>query len=85
MDNDKEQSSDNVDNIANIESIDTDTTLPFVDALTAPFPQTITARHAATLHKIQAREKDIQKYQRQIQELDFAIAIQESYILRDQY
>jgi hypothetical protein len=80
MDNDNKQSSDNIDNIENenIESIDIDTTSPFVDVLTTPFPQTIAARHAATLKKIQAREKDIQTYKRQIQELDFAIAIQES-------
>ena len=83
MDQDKEQSSENSDNIDNIESIDT--TLPFVDALTTPFPQTIAARHAITLKKIKARENDIQTYiqtyKRQIQELDFAIAIQESYAL----
>ena len=79
MDQNKEQSSATIDNIDNIENIDTP--LPFVDALTTPFPPTITARHAVTLQKIKAREKDIQTYKRQIQELDFAIAIQESYAL----
>ena len=83
MDHNNEQSSANIDNIDNIENIDT--TLPFVDALTTPFPPTITARNAVTLQKIKAREKDIQTYKRQIQELDFAIAIQESYALNIQH
>ncbi len=64
MDQDKEQSSANIDNIDNIDSIDT--TLPFVDAFTTPFPQSIAARHAVTLKKINARENDIQTYKRQI-------------------
>jgi hypothetical protein len=62
MENDNTHSSDNINNFANIESIDninTATQLPLVDALTAPFPQTIAGRHAATLRKIQARERDI--------------------------
>ncbi len=66
MEQDKTQSSDNIDSIENIESIENiDTTLPFVDALTTPFPQIIAARHAVTLKKIQAaRVKDIQTYKR---------------------
>ena len=74
MDQQQEQSSDNIDNIDNTE-------LPFVTALTTPFPQTSVGPHAETLRKIKEREKDIQRYKRQIQELDFAIAIQESYKL----
>jgi hypothetical protein len=87
MENDNRHSSDNIENTANIdriENIDTDTQLPLVDALTTPFLKTIVGRHAATLRKIQAREKDIQAYKRQIQDLDFAIAIQESYALNIQ-
>ena len=53
--------------------------MPFVTALTTPFPQTSVGPHAETLSKIKERERDIQRYKRQIQELDFAIAIQESY------
>ena len=79
MEEHTESSSINNENIDNFE-----TTLPVVEALTTPFPQTIAARHAATLQKIKAREKDIQTYKRQIQELDFAIAIQESYAINIQ-
>ena len=75
MDQQQEKSSDNIDNIDNIDN----TELPFVTALTTPFPQTSVGPHAETLRKIKEREKDIQRYKRQIQELDFAIAIQESY------
>ncbi len=53
--------------------------MPFVTALTTPFPPTFVRPHAETLSKIKKRERDIQRYKRQIQELDFAIAIQESY------
>jgi hypothetical protein len=76
MENKQEQSSDNIDNIDNIE-------MPFVTALTTPFPQTSVGPHAETLRKIKERERDIQRYKRQIQEqeLDFVIAIQESYKL----
>ena len=77
MEQQQEQSSDNTDNIDNIDN----TELPFVTALTTPFPQTSVGPHAETLRKIKEREKDIQRYKRQIQELDFAIAIQESYKL----
>ena len=75
MDQQQEQSSDNIDNIDNIDN----TELPFVTALPTLFPQTSVGPHAETLRKIKEREKDIQRYKRQIQELDFAIAIQESY------
>ncbi len=55
--------------------------MPFVTALTitTPFPQTNAGPHAETLGKIKERERDIQRYRRQIQELDFAIAMQEAY------
>ncbi len=59
MENDNTHSS-NIDNIENIDNIDTAPQLSLVDALTTPFSQTIASRHAATLRKIQAREKDIQ-------------------------
>ena len=68
MDNKEEQSSDNIDQ-----------EMPFVTALTTPFPQSNAGPHAETLSKIKERERDIQKYKRQIQELDFAIAMQEAY------
>jgi hypothetical protein len=74
MENDKTTSSANIDIIDNTE-------LPLVTALTTPFPQTIEGPHATTLRKIKEREREIQNYKRQIQELDFAIAIQESYNL----
>jgi hypothetical protein len=67
-------------NIAHIENID-NTEMPLVTVLTTPFPQTTEGPHATILRKIKERERDIQKYKRQIQELDFAIAIQESYNL----
>ncbi len=72
MEKQQEQSSDNIDNIDS-------TAMPFVTALTTPFTQTSVGPHAATLSKIKERKRDIQRYKRQIQELDFAIAIQESY------
>jgi hypothetical protein len=71
MEKQQEQSSDNIDNIDNIDN----TAMPFVIALTTPFTQTSVGPHAATLSKIKERERDIQRYKRQIQELDFAIAI----------
>jgi hypothetical protein len=80
MDNDNIQLSDNIASIDNIDNID-NTELPLVTALTTPFPQTIEGPHATTLRKIKEREREIQQYKRQIQELDFAIAIQESYNL----
>ncbi len=49
--------------------------------MTTPFLRSTARDTAATLRKIEARNKDIQHYKRQIQELDFAIAIQESYKL----
>ncbi len=49
--------------------------------MTTPFLRNTARDTAATLRKIEARNKDIQHYKRQIQELDFAIAIQESYKL----
>jgi hypothetical protein len=55
--------------------------MPFVTALTTPFPQATVGPHAETLRKIKEREREIQRYKRQIQELEFAIAIQESYKL----
>jgi hypothetical protein len=75
MEKQQEQSSDNIDNIDNIDN----TAMPFVTALNTPFPPTFVGPHAETLSKIKERERDIQRYKRQIQELDFAIAIQESY------
>ncbi len=74
MENDNTTSSAHIDNIDNTE-------LPLVTALTTTFPQTIEGPHAPTLRKIKEREREIQNYKRQIQELDFAIAIQESYNL----
>jgi hypothetical protein len=78
MENDNTTSSANIEHIDNIDNID-NTELPLVTALTTPFPQTIEGPHATILRKIKEREREIQKYKRQIQELDFAIAIQESY------
>ncbi len=75
MENQQEQSSDNIDNIDNIDN----TAMPLVTELTTPFPQTSVGPHAETLRKIKERERDIQRYKWQIQELDFAIATQESY------
>ena len=71
MEKQDEQSSANIENI--------DQEMPFVTALTTPFPQTTAVPHAETLSKIKERERDIQRYKRQIQELDFAIAMQEAY------
>ena len=51
MEHKEEQSSDNIDNIDNTE-------LPFVTALTTPFPQTSVGPHAETLRKIKEREKE---------------------------
>ena len=52
MEHKEEQSSDNIDQ-----------DLPFVTALTTPFPQSNAGPHAATLSKIKERERDIQKIQ----------------------
>ena len=71
MEKQEEQSSDNIENI--------DQAMPFVTALTTPFPPTNVGPHTETLSKIKERERDIQRYKRQIQELDFAIAMQEAY------
>ena len=76
-------SSDNIEHNSDTTDIDTniESTLPFVTALTTPFTRNTARDTAETLRKIEARNKDIQRYKRQIQELDFAIAIQESYKL----
>ncbi len=81
-DNEKQQGLSSDNNFDNI-NIDTniDSTLPLVTALTTPFARNTARDTAETLRKIEARNKDIQRYKRQIQELDFAIAIQESYKL----
>ncbi len=69
MEHKEEQSSENIDNIDNIDN----TEMPFVTALTTPFPQPTASPHAETLQKTKERERAIQRYKRQIQELDFAI------------
>ncbi len=77
-----EHSSDNKEHIIdNFDTINTDGDPSLVTALTTPFLRNTARDTAATLRKIEARNKDIQHYTRQIQELDFAIAIQESYKL----
>ena len=84
MEKGNRHSSDNTENIAHIDSIeniDTNNELPLVTALTTPFTQSIEGPHATTLRKIKERAREIQQYKRQIQELDFAIAIQEAYNL----
>ncbi len=72
-------SSDNIEH--SFDNTNIDPTLPLVTALTTPFVRNTARDTAETLQKIEARNKDIQRYKRQIQELDFAIAIQESYKL----
>jgi hypothetical protein len=79
---DDEQQGHLSDNIArNFDNTNIDGEPPLVTALTTPFLRNTARDTAATLKKIEARNKDIQHYKRQIQELDFAIAIQESYKL----
>jgi hypothetical protein len=82
MSDNENQQGHSPDNIArNFDNTNFDGELPLVTALTTPFIRNTARDTADTLRKIEARNKEIQHYKRQIQELDFAIAIQESYKL----
>jgi hypothetical protein len=82
MSDDEQQQRHSSDKIArNFDNTNIDGEPPLVTALTTPFLRNTARDTADTLRKIEARNKDIQHCKRQIQELDFAIAIQESYKL----
>ena len=67
----------NIDNIENIENIDREP--PFVDALTTPFAQPIIKQHAATLRRLQEQEREIQRQQQQIHDLEYAAHLKEAH------
>ena len=76
MSDDEQQQGHLSDNIArNFDNTNFDGEPPLVTALTTPFLRNTARATADTLRKIEARNKDIQHYTRQIQELDFAIVI----------
>jgi hypothetical protein len=56
---------------------------PIVTSLTTPHPQASGSirAHVASLRKIQEQEQVIKQHQRKIQELEFAIAIQDAHTL----
>jgi hypothetical protein len=58
----------NDDNIDHFDNIDSAPEPPFVAALTTQFAQPI-KQHAVTLRKLQEEEREIQRQQRQIQDL----------------
>jgi hypothetical protein len=63
---------DNIANIDNIDNIDRDQQPPFVKALTTPFAQPIIVKqHAATLCRLQEQEREIQRQQQQIHDLEY--------------
>ncbi len=82
MSDSENQQGHSSDNIArNFDNTNFDGEPPLVTALTTPFIRNPARNTAETLRKIEARNKDIQHYKRQIQDLNFAITIQESYKL----
>ena len=82
MSDDEQQHGHSSDNIArNFDNTNFDREQPLVTAMTTLFIRNPARDTAETLRKIDAMNNDIQHYKRQIQELDFAIAIQESYKL----
>ncbi len=71
----------NIDKDPNFDSELVDS--PIVTSLTTPHPQAsgFVRAHVASLRKIQEQEQQIKKHQRRIQELEFAIAIQDAHTL----
>ncbi len=71
----------NIDKDPNFDSELVDS--PIVTSLTTPQPQSsgCVRTHVASLRKIQEQEQVIQKHQRKIQELEFAIAVQDAHTL----
>ncbi len=67
----------NIDNIDNIDNMDSEP--PFVDALTTPFAQPIIKQHAATLRRLQAQEREIQRQQQQIHDLEYEPHLKEAH------
>ncbi len=73
MSDDENQQGHSSDNIArNFDNINTDGEPPLVTALTTSLLRNTARDTAATLRKIEARNKEIQHYKRQIQEWDSA-------------
>jgi hypothetical protein len=84
----QESSSVNINIADNIKrNIDRDNTteLPFVDAMTTPFPPHSIRASVATLRKLKDQEKGIKEQQRQIQELYFDLSIKEAHVLNLQH
>ena len=88
---DKEESSSVDINIADNtkRNIDRDniTELPFVDAMTTPFPPHSIRASVATLRKLKDQEKEIQEQQRQTREFtfDLSTSIKEAHVLNLQH
>jgi len=71
----------NIDKVPNFDSELADS--PIVTSLTTPHPQSSGSvrTSVASLRKIQEQEQVIQQHQRKIQELEFALAIQDAHTL----
>jgi hypothetical protein len=69
----------NIDNSDNIDNIDRDQQPPFVEALTTPFAQPIVKQHAATLRRLQEHEREIQRQQQQIHDLEYEAQLKEAH------
>ncbi len=67
----------NIDNIDNIDNVDREP--PFVDALTTPFAQPMVKQHAATLRRLQEQEREIQRQQQQIHDLEYEAHLKEAH------
>ena len=69
-----------IDNIANIDNIgNIEREPPFVDVLTTPFAQPIVKQHAATLRRLQEQEREIQRQQQQIHDLEYEAHLKEAH------
>jgi len=69
-----------IDNIANIDNIgNIEQEPPFVDVLTTPFAQPIVKQHAATLRRLQEQEREIQRQQQQIHDLEYEAHLKEAH------
>jgi hypothetical protein len=70
-----------VDNIERNTDRDNITEIPFVDAMTTPFPPHSIRASVATLKKLKDQEREIKEQQRQIQELHSDLSIKEAQVL----
>ena len=82
---DKQESSsvgsNTADNIKRNIDRDNITELPFVDAMTTPFPPHSIRASVATLRKLKDQEREIKEQQRQIEELHFDLSIKQAHVL----